>query len=822
MPLAAQNPPADDPAAEEAVDEEDEKLPQLKDMELPDFTRLMQGPAQDWLVLKTNKVIVVEPVTPRPGTLDDIAQRVARSARKSSDPPETEEAKRRRLNLGYLQVTLPDNQDQPYRLSAKLIKEIVYYEDLMLRRIDQLLDEKKIRQAYELILALEERQDSWPGIAPRKDRLMFLEAEVRLAAGQEQHALALLESLHERRANYQGLEAQFGEVGERLMSQAFADSDFRRVRYFLKRISRRYSGHKVVKDWTAKLTGITRDLVNQAVAAERSGQLAEALNIAEQATRYWPELPELLPVYNRLAQRLQRLRVGVVELPEPVPPQAPVILNHGEQRRRQLTQSPLFEPARLEGKIVRYESRYFTDWEPTELGHSVVFRLRPYRVPGESQPMFTAAGLAWSLGRRHSPHSAAYDARFGATVESLDVRSPFELAVRFQQVPLRPEALFAFTPPPTDRTSDQEAGPLHARPSDSPPAITYPFQFQSVDENRVVYRRTIPDLENTTDHRISEVIEVKFDTYARAVQSLLRGDVSLLPRVPAYAIRGLTQRQEFFSQSYALPTTHVLQFNPHNRVLAARTLRRALVYAINRPQILEDVFLHETPGALGRVTSAPFASTSYAYSADGARKVEPHKFDPALAFSLAKTAEKELGGQKIPQLRLVCGSDPEIQAAAQRILANWKLAGIDATLRVAPAAGIALPGQAAAGVTQPGLEDWDIVYRTDVLPEPIVDLWSYLALTNSTETASLGHLPTWLRKQLLELDRVGDFSSATELLHHFHELFWAEVHLIPLWEIDDLLVYRKQIRGVPERPVSTYQKIERWKVEPWYPRESPL
>ena len=41
--------------------------------------------------------------------------------------------------------------------------------------------------------------------------------------------------------------------------------------------------------------------------------------------------------------------------------------------------------------------------------------------------------------------------------------------------------------------------------------------------------------------------------------------------------------------------------------------------------------------------------------------------------------------------------------------------------------------------------------------------------------------------------------------------FWAEVHLIPLWEVDDVMVYRKNVRGVPDRPVEPYQRVERWK-----------
>jgi ABC-type transport system substrate-binding protein len=253
----------------------------------------------------------------------------------------------------------------------------------------------------------------------------------------------------------------------------------------------------------------------------------------------------------------------------------------------------------------------------------------------------------------------------------------------------------------------------------------------------------------------------------------------------------------------------VLQFNPHSRPLSARTLRRALVYAINRPQILEQVFLHEAPGSLGRATSAPFATTSYAYNHD--KTVEPHKFDPALAYSLAKTAVKELAG-KLPVLRLVCPDEPEQHLAADRIAQQWKAIGVAATVKTAAA--VALSAEDGA--------DWDILYRTETLAEPLVDLWQFLALTRSTETAALEHLPMWLRKQLLDLDRVGDGRTAEDLLRRLHEQFWAEVHLIPLWEIDNFLIYRKTIRGVPEHPVTGYQRIERWRVEPWFSREPPL
>src|SRR5262249_3700721 len=159
-------------------------------------------------------VIVVEPVTPRPGTLENIDRTVKKLSRRPGDPPETDEAKRRRLAAYYLPITLMEGEEREYKIHQRFVKEIIYFEDLMLRRIDKLLDEQKVRQAYDLIDALEARAGSWAGTSARKDRLLATESEVKLGQGQPEHALALLETLYDRNSKYTGLEGLFGTVGE--------------------------------------------------------------------------------------------------------------------------------------------------------------------------------------------------------------------------------------------------------------------------------------------------------------------------------------------------------------------------------------------------------------------------------------------------------------------------------------------------------------------------------------------------------------------------------------------------------------------------------
>ena len=305
---------------------------------------------------------------------------------------------------------------------------------------------------------------------------------------------------------------------------------------------------------------------------------------------------------------------------------------------------------------------------------------------------------------------------------------------------------------------------------------------------------------------MAEVIERRFPNYELALQSLLRGELTMLPRIPVWMIRDLEPRKEFFTQPYALPTTHLLLMNHRRPVLKLRSFRRALVYALDRAKILEEVYLKEAPGDLGRLTSAPWATKSYATSPF----VSPHQYDSSLAFSLAHTAGRELKTE-LPKLKLVCSSDPEHVAACQAIAAAWKRIKVETELVILG------PGDPAP---DPVSDDWDLVYRTETLAEPAFELAHLLNLSPSTSVDNYRHLAAWLRRDLLDLDRAGDWNSATQILHRLHRQLWAEVELIPLWEIDDRFVCRRNVRNMPDRPLRPYQGIDRWKIEPYYTRET--
>ncbi len=180
----------------------------------------------------------------------------------------------------------------------------------------------------------------------------------------------------------------------------------------------------------------------------------------------------------------------------------------------------------------------------------------------------------------------------------------------------------------------------------------------------------------------------------------------------------------------------------------------------------------------------------------------PHRYDLELALALTIAARRDLKGE-IPPLKLRCTADKTDREIAELLIKNWARVGIKVEL---------LPSDSNS-------DDWDIVFRKVTMHEPAVELWPMLTLKPTAEIDDLKNLPNWLRQKFVELDRVANWSLAETLLHELQQSIAAEMLMIPLWEVDEYFIVRKTVRGIPEEPISTYDKIEQWVVQPWYPRD---
>ena len=805
-PLRAQ----DDPAAEapQPVESKDPPLPKLEDMETPTAAQLLHEPPLDWIVLKTEDVIVVEPVYPRPDTLAQMQKKIDEHNDKLKNTPATEveqwRAERERLN--HLRLTLPGDKEQPeYQLHIRFIREIIHHEDLMLRRVNESLDNRDLRGAFELIMRIERRYPDWPGVDDARNRLVFLEAEKLGESEDWEQAFAFLEELHRRQPEFPDLSDRLGKAADRLITAAAEADDYRGARHFLNRLSQREPQHSVARRWRSDLLARAEELLQQAQQAAAAHRHDEAVRRADRAARVWPAAPGLQNIHQRVAKRFQRLDVGVVRLPGestayPFPAEA-------DQRHERLTRLPLFE-IDAAGESARYRSRFFDEWEPTDLGRRVLFNVRRNFSPWESQSPLTASSIVDALQARLNPLGPDYDARLATHLGGIRIISPFEFEIAFAQVPLRVEPLFAFAVSPENDSpgsAEPEAGSL------SGSLLSQRFRVHDRSDRHVSYRRSVPEPDGLTQYHVAEVVERSYDDYDQSVQGLLRGEVALLPRIDRRDVHPLRRDGRFFIQQYALPTTHILQFHPGSPALRHRELRRALAYAIDRNQILKSLLLPQGSEAdnqmeraeqqtWGRITTAAWPQQNKGYDA----LVEPHSHDTALAISLAIAARKQLGG-RLPALKMVCPPEVETRVIAAELVEHWQKVGIQVEL---------VPDDAPDA-------DWDILYRTLRMADPQAELWPLLTLRSTTRVDALAWVPDWLRQELIALEQARDWNTSESLLRDLHRHLHAEIQYVPLWEVDEFLALRKNVRGLPERPLHPYHNVERWVADPWYPRETP-
>ncbi len=786
-----------DPEMPDAEGEDEERLPKLEDMPLPTVEQLLQEPPVDWIVMPGDVVLVVHPISPRPNTLEQMEALVQKSYDEEAklDPVKlgpdkvrelVERLREKRDRLRHLRITLSGNYEEPeYEVHMKDIRGIIYHEELMLRRVDKLLDGGHLETAFEVLFVLTRQRPKWPGLAPRRNRHLLLEAQSLREEHRPERSLTQLELLHSRDPKFRGLEDELGRTSDQLISLAVDEDDFRRARHFLNRLVVLEPKHSVVGQWRTRLLKQSQDSVRDAVRASETARHDVALNDVERAARIWPSNPGLRTTYPRLASRFQRLRVGVVR-PELERASFPFD-TQSQLRERELLNTALFDVRSVQD-VARYSSRYFESWEPTDLGRKMTFRLRPSRTTSDAQSPVTARTVVNRLAARLSPDNPEFDARLAGYVSGIQVDSPFGLTVEFSGVPVKPEALLAF---PLERASPA---------SGAPPGPWQRFRVHSREGDRVWFRRSVVEPESVRVRHTAEIVEQTYDSHELAVQALLRGEVLMLPDVPPWDVERLRNVGRLVLYQRAVPAVHVLQCNPRSQALRNRELRRALAFAVDREQILQTTVLRTSSKKYARLTNGPFFQGGYALSATE----DERSFDLALAIALRLSARKTLDAD-IPRLKLLCTPEPLARAAARQLVEQWARIGITVELLET--------GDDAA--------EWDVLYRTDTMREPVVDLWRYLALSEDSSPQAMAQLPDWLRNEIVDLDEAANWRDAVRLLRELHVHLTRDVRLIPLWEVDRFIVARDNIQQIPTRPVSVYQNIERWVVKAWYTREQP-
>ncbi|MBS0201617.1 MAG: hypothetical protein JSS49_01870 [Planctomycetes bacterium] len=934
--LAATLAVAQETKPETPLREREEQVPLAKGMDLPEADVLLRERPFDWLVLKTEDVLVIEPLASRPDLISrltikhELAQQTYNRAFKYRPYKEAEIASLRQFYKGddrtaeldareaalkqeletlrermdalrpvnyKLQITLRDGSlDPDYTVELRFVETIIYYEDLVLRRADRLIEQGNVPLAYDLLLlvarryqesfapiqselesdeaelvgrvkALEDeraglrksrdelnlpknrntaasklrlnvlektivsiaaeikeleeelrsvrfklrfkrpkdfpnpepvRKDdllfpSWPRFDEVYQRLVLKDSDQQFEQGRTDEALRLLEDLWRPGIDLTGLSARLGRVVDRRITEC--GDDVRQARHYLARLTARDPTNPIVEKWRTELMRQAASVLLQAREAAAQRDAPRAVQLVDRAARIWPETAGLRDAHRELTERHQVLQVGVLDLANAKT--ATAIPTEAEERVRLMTQIKLFEPSGISDQGVRYRSAFFDSWEPTDLGRRVQFRLKLKRSDWESRTLITSADIYAELMARIHPDSPAYDERLAGFVDGVTVQSSAEFSVNFRQLPLRPEAMWQFTVAVGDATrsynNDVTIG-------ESAELGRERFSLRRSDDTQTAFVRVRSQPDSTRLRRVDEVVETRYESWDRALQGLLRGEISLLPKASLQDLKSLQDDGRFFVVPYVQPRSHFLMFHPRNRALQDAQFRRALLHGIPRERLLRDVVLRGVSGPQARLVTCLCSTNSYGYN----RQLPQSDYDAALAAALALTAKKQLGGE-LPVLKMICPSDPQTRELALAMIAEWKRVGIEVQLldRFEPDG------------------DWDVCYRTARIVEPLTEIWPLLTMQSSARVDALQTLSEPTRRILLELERTVDWTTATRLLHRLMADLQIEARYIPLWEVDEYLVARKNIVGIPTRLMHAYDDLERWTVQSWYPMETP-
>ena len=844
--------------ADEKVDRAE--LPKLIDMPIPTAEELFAADENDkefdWIVLpapapEDRTVIVVNPIFPRPDTLKRMAEEYKKlETSKPQNQKEREDRVKRMKELQRLVVTLIGDQLTEYSLPMSAIDHILLFEDLILLRVDELIKEGDIRKAYELLLNVEREIPNWEKSVPRFEQLILAESTIRANEGDAYAALALLDEAAARNLQNPELRPRFGQIVGPMIQEAMDKEDYRKVRYLIARIEKVVPDHELIQQSKNRLQQLVVSQLETAEQNYKQRDFPAAAKLAWKSSTVLPLQGNEKAAFSRIVARHQVLRVGVEDSDNdkqvfPVPQES-------RERLAELIEVPLFEPSSAD-ELTYFRSSYFEVWDPADLGREVVFSLRETRPHWQSQPVLTANTVAEALGHRIDESSPYFSSRLASFVKEISVRSPTQLRIRFSRVPLNIESLLRF--PVTgfhqqvlaenaDASANETADVKAAEPEESedssekptlPAVLSTRFRKASSDDTGRVFLRNSPEPDGLdgSQYHIAEVQEVRFTSRDKLLQSMIRGELDYLPHLLPWEVEAFKASGEFVTKQYSIPMTHVIAFNPMSDRIVNAQMRRALSFAVNREGILKSIVLKDEAMQHGRPTSAAWHLESYA--------TEPNEIPPAynirLAYALRFAAERQLQLAeltkltdaaraearkkketfepekfraetkvdyiKLPRLRFVVEPEPTCIAAAERIMLYWQKIGFEVDL---------IKGDQPGDPLTDG--EWDMCYRRVRMEEPLLELWPLLANDSSLDMNRLGMFPDWMRQELINLDYASSFQDAQTRLFTIHNHISAEAFLIPLWEVDDFAVWRKSIIGMSERPLSTYQNVERWIVRP--------
>ncbi len=802
-------------------------LPLFAEMELPSFEELNTGKALDWILLKSGRVLIVQPLYPRPGVLAWLDEEIKKLVNQRPTREDLQvEWRRRREELNSLQVTLPDPDlvSPEFLLETRLIDKVLYFEDLLLLKVEKLKEEGRWGEAFDLLSRSIERdvtrlnfdavegrkistledffksKSTWPGIQDAYVRLMLDEAKSISASKRFEEALSRLDELRVVKSDAPLLETTTADVSRAAINDSVAREDFIQARFFLNRLKGMYPRNSVVTDEAGRLIAQATKLMGEGLSQYSSGHPEQGYVTMTKAIRIWPDTPGLSSAFRRVSTRYQILRAGVFG----VPTEKSVLPYPSLETRRidDLTREPFFRPHSFQNQAVLFDSAYLEDWVPTDLGREYLLVLKTDRQPYETYSTLDAQELSRAMRPLFEQGSSGYNERLSSFIRHIEPLDSQRLRISLAAIPVAPEAVFASFLMAARNESEVEVATVSA--SDEVVRLDYSsrkvntqrFKYAGEFGGAARYIRSKAEPADTLDFHVAEIQEQLVTSPLEATDMMKRGDLDYIPDAPPFLVEQFREDGKFFVQKWAVPKTTVLQFHLESSYFKRSVMRRVLQYSINRERLLGELLEVGNYQRYGRLVSGPGFTASSSYN----KLVELAPYSPATSLALLLTSQNP-NDKPLPPLKFLVPNEPTAIKMATQIAEGWRRLGIGVEL-------LRDDGK------QSGPVAYDVVYRELRMYEPLTELWPMLTMKSDAEIEDLINFPAWLRVKLLSLEKAPDRVTAEKLAREIHQDLAREVFLIPLWEVDQYAVFGNHVQGFHLTPLTPYHQVERWSLRP--------
>ena len=502
------------------------------------------------------------------------------------------------------------------------IERIDFWEKRLERETAERIAANDFVGAYPFLAILIRDYPRRPGLKKLRSDFLWENARQRATEKQLSESLAMLEELHRYDSQYKQSQVLnvISAITGNLMQELIAEDDLDNAQQLLARLKEDYKNFDLpaIAKWDGEFLRMATEKRDEAVEAVRNKDFRSARKLSRESLYLKPDIAGGNELVKKIDKAYPLVSVGVLQSARVYDP---VRLDNWSARRAgRLLFRNLFEiqgaaPEGGEYDFLFGESTTTPDRQVLEL---MVARTKLPNPLNDIEIDF----LADQLAKRALPESETYFSPWAAAVTGIGISGPNRIECVLRRPHVLPNCLLQIN---VDASwfGGEKGGPTG----------DYFVETVTDDETRFMLteeaRRASGD-----DGKPREIVEVRCQSGSEAVSKLLSGEIDVLDQLfPADALK-LKQRRDVKVVEYPLPTLHMLVPCSDHAFVADKNFRRALLYGIDREDILKGELLEnrDSPGC--QVLSGPFPAglsqddpLGYAYDTT----ILPRRFEPSLA-----------------------------------------------------------------------------------------------------------------------------------------------------------------------------------------------